>query len=242
MDAQRVFGGAKRSELDLLQVLGHELKLPLLHIAGTSQQLSSGAYTDIETKEQLTRLEISSQHMLQLIDSLLLAGKIESNQLQLALEPINLTSITHSVTMRLTPLAARYGRSLYVGQKGKSIAPAAAHRESFEQALYAVLDTVVRSSQSEVIELRMQQKQDIISLSICDDSHKIPKGAIEHALASLGRRSQLLKQLPGSSGLSLYIADIVARAQAGSFNVQYHRNKRVITFTFNASQQLHLPL
>lgn len=240
-DTQSVFKDTKSNELDLLRVVGHELKTPLTHIALLSRLLKAGEFTAEELPEQLARLEMNSSHMLKLIDSMLLAGQIETQQVSLVLEPINVASITHSVVSKLQPLAARHNRDLHVVQKG-SLAPAALNREAFEAALYGVLDTVVRTSHSEVVDVVMSQRGDSVLLTIRDDAEKTSKHATQKALQSIGKRSQLMKQLPGSAGLSLYVAQIVSTAQAGSFTMQHQKNKRVLSFNMVRSNQLQLAL
>lgn len=242
MDAQKVLDSAKKGDTDLLRVLATELKSPLLHMAGIAQLLRTEKLSEETLDEQYIRLELSSNHMLQLVDSLLLAGRVDSLQTQLELEPINLSSITQSTLQTLQPLAIRYGRSIHITHKGRSLAPVSANREAVEHSLYCVLDTIIRSSQSEVVEIVMQQKANQVDLSIRDDGYKISKRALEAGLASLGKRTQFMKQMPATAGLSLYVANVLTRAQLAQFRVQNHKNKRVVSFSFIRSQQLQLPL
>jgi K+-sensing histidine kinase KdpD len=227
-------------QLSLLRSVALELKTPLTHIAGTSSMLTQGStqLTD-EVIEQLRRIELSSDRLLNLVDGLILAGRAAEGQLDLPLQPTNVAAVVSDSQRELAPLAARYGRtfSLHVTNE---LTPASAHSRALNLICYSLFDTVMRTSQSEVIELLVHHQVDDIMVTIRDDGDSIRPASLRTLLTKLGTSAQPSAALPGVSGLSLFIADSLLTNMSGRLHTGRVRGKRIVSFSLPRSEQLCL--
>lgn len=97
---------ANRAKSEFLSRMSHELRTPLNAILGFGQlfELDEMSVDDRENIEQILR---AGQHLLGLINEVLDVARIESGQLTLSLEPINVAAIVEEVLGLIQPLATQ---------------------------------------------------------------------------------------------------------------------------------------
>ena len=227
-----------KSNLEVLSAISHDLKLPLQSILGISSLLEDDLTAE-ELKEQSARLQLLASRGLELIDGLLLAGQVRAEQVSLELAPINLASVAETVAQKLRPLALRYGRDIQINPS-ESLTPAMANQIAVVHCMAGILDSVVRSSHSEVIEVLIHNQLDSVMLTIRDDGQPFNDSSIRRILRGLGYSTQPAKVLPSSSGLAIYVAAVLSEAMDGRLAAYTKNGKRAISLAFNQSTQLNL--
>ena len=97
---------ANRAKSEFLSRMSHELRTPMNSILGFAQLLESQELDpgDYESVEQILR---AGRHLLQLINEVLEITRVESNDLTLACEPVNLASMLQVVLDMARPLSAQ---------------------------------------------------------------------------------------------------------------------------------------
>ena len=227
------------SNADLLRVVANELKLPLTNIQTTSSMLANGQFNENEINEQNHRLLINSLQAVDMIDGILMAGRVQTAQKTLDLTAINVSSVAREVATELEPLAARYDRTLRL-QVSDSLSPASANRGALKTSLSTMLASLIRSSKSEVIEILVHNRLNNIMISLRDEGRVMNNQTVKSILNNLGKSVQPAKSLPSSSGLSVYVSTILLEAMEGKFDAYTTDNKRSITFSLQKSEQLTL--
>lgn len=235
----RQVGVSTDKQIDLLRVVAMELQQPLTHISGLASMLREGVFKAEELPAQFAQLEISSQRMQRLIESLLFAGQLQNQQLTLEMEPINPASVVHDIATELRPMALNYHRSLNLSIT-QELQPVATNREALNYGLYNLLDVVIRSSRSEVIDVLVHHQLDEVMVTIRDDSDRLPANVLKTILTRLGSSSQPIKQIPGSAGLGLYVASVLTDFMGGDLQMQTSHGKRVVSLSLPLSKQTSL--
>ncbi len=227
------------TNVDLLRVVANELKLPLTNIQATSSLLSEDKYSNEEVSEQHQRLVISSEQAIEMIDAILLAGRVQTKQTSLNLSPVSAAAMAREVAADLKNLALRYDRSIYI-QVTDELSPVSANSNAVKSCLRAMLDNIIRSSRSEVIEILVHQRLDTVIMTFRDHGESIGSQTVSKILKNLGKSTQPAKSLPSSSGLSVYVSTILMEAMGGKMDAYSIDDRRSITFTLKKSQQLTL--
>jgi len=201
--------------------------------------LKDGVFSAEELPAQYRLLEASSTRMQRLIESLLFAGQLQNQQIKLAFEPVNPASIVHTVTNELKPMAADYHRTLNLNIT-QELQPVAGNRLAMRHGLYNLLDVVIRSSQSEVIDILVHHQQAAVMVTIRDDSDRLPAKTLKSLIKRLGNTAQPIKQIPGSAGLGLYVASVLAGFMDGQLSLQTTHGKRIVSLSLPVSDQTSL--
>lgn len=228
------------SQVDLLRVVGQELKLPLTQIANTANMLKSGQLTGLDIEDQYDQLEATSRRMIQLVDSILFAGQVETQQTRLSLSPTNVSSVVHALRRELQDIAALYGRRIDLSV-ARSLAPAAIDPVALHHSLYGLIDVLIRTSDDERIAVDVRHKTDSIVVSLRSSGPGFSSSAIFDAVRRMGRAAQPIRQLPNTTGMSFYVAHSLLDAMSGAVAFKKHANhSRSIVVSLPISAQLEL--
>jgi signal transduction histidine kinase/CheY-like chemotaxis protein len=97
---------ANHGKSAFLSSMSHELRTPLNAILGFNQLLASDAkpMTDARRKEFTGFISKAGKHLLELINEILDLAKVESGQLRLSLEPVDLAEIMADCQAMIEPL------------------------------------------------------------------------------------------------------------------------------------------
>lgn len=225
------------NQIDLLRVVAMELQQPLIHISGTAKMLRDGTIKPDETETQYENLAVSTERMQYLIESILLASKIESNQVELELNSINPSSVVHEVLTELKPLAKSYKVKLNV-HFSQSLNLISTNNQALKYGLINLMDVAIRSTRSKQIDVLVHNQNDQVMVTIRDDSDKLPANTLNSLLRRIGKSAQPLKQLPINASLGLYIASILAGHTNSDIHFHSERGKRHISLNLPTSKQL----
>jgi signal transduction histidine kinase len=207
-----------RAELDgnLVAAAAHELKTPLTIISTIAAGTRGGLFGTVnqEVDGQLARIEMTAARLLNVVEGLLGFEKIKAGVRSLALEPVNLTSVTRLAINELQLLADenRQEISLLAVQQVPLVqaSPQFAH-----QVVYNLLNNALKYSppRSHVV-ITLRREGDFVCLTISDQAPVLSatdKRHIFKKFSPLSARSGL----PGSNGLGLYLSRSLAVMMGG---------------------------
>lgn len=105
---------ATRTKSAFLANMSHELRTPLNSIIGYSEMLEEDIEIIGKTDliPDLHRIQGSSKHLLNLIDSVLDLSKIEAGRMELNLQSVDISSLVENVLATIRPAATKKGNSI----------------------------------------------------------------------------------------------------------------------------------
>lgn len=103
-NSERAVEKANRAKDEFFSLMNHELRTPLNSILGYGQLLKMGA-KDEEAKDNAQEVLIAGNHLLKLINEILVLSKIESTSPVLKFQPVNLNKIIEECLSLIRPLA-----------------------------------------------------------------------------------------------------------------------------------------
>lgn len=96
---------ANQAKSDFLSSMSHELRTPMNAILGFSQMLEYDDELSDDNQENVQEIIKAGRHLLELINSVLDLAKVESGQLSLSLEDIELSRVVSEAVSLVRPLA-----------------------------------------------------------------------------------------------------------------------------------------
>jgi signal transduction histidine kinase len=136
-EAQQVAEKASKAKSEFLTIMSHELRTPLNAILGFGQLLERQLFGPLgpKQKEYVDAILNSGEHLLELINDILELSKIESGELAVNAEQVDVAHILKSVIATLTPSAARRAIKLIGGDCPSDLPPVLADHVRVAQAL-----------------------------------------------------------------------------------------------------------
>lgn len=136
-DARATAEAASAAKSDFLSSMSHELRTPLNAILGFAQLLRRDKKTPISERHQdrVDQILKGGEHLLRLIDDILDLSRIESGNISISTEPVDVTDVLDSVRTTLEPIATRAGLTLEIQAVPADIPLLSADRTRFVQIL-----------------------------------------------------------------------------------------------------------
>ena len=198
---------------ELLTHISHDLRTPLASMQGFLETISiansdpNKAGIDTQTQQQYLQTVLRNCHQLnQLIDQLFELAHLESGQVSLNLESINLTEIAYDVVAKFSLLAKEKQISLTVDTSNNALS-INTDIAKLERVLSNLVDNAIRhTSQGGEVEINIKHdKQNKISIAIIDNGSGIKKEELGYIFDARYRASNSINDDKTHNGLGLAI-------------------------------------
>ncbi len=192
-----------------MAALAHDMKTPLVAANNLLKVVRDD--DDLGREERVhvvARLSNELASLIDLVQKLVDAHRLERSQVPLTREPVDLVALARRVVNRLEPMASERGVRIEVSGSGS----ASADVRELERALYNLVSNAVRYA-TERIEVDVYQGM----LRIHDDGPGLPGPLEKLAQPFVGHRVQIAGRsyAGGTGGLGLFIARRVLEAHGG---------------------------
>jgi signal transduction histidine kinase/amino acid transporter/CheY-like chemotaxis protein len=210
---------ANKAKSEFLSRVSHELRTPLNAILGFGQllELESLEPQQSDSVKQILR---GGRHLVGLIDDLLDISSIESGNMDLALEPVELEAVMREVITLCDPLAAEHGIAL--SSELQSGAPwVMADRQRLKQVLLNLLSNAIKYNrrQGSVRVAAAAQADGCVMLSVTDTGVGIAEEQRERLFSPFDRLDAADRGVEGT-GLGLTLSKTLVEAMGGQLLVR----------------------
>jgi PAS domain S-box-containing protein len=134
---------ANRAKSEFLSRMSHELRTPLNSVLGFAQLLEMDDLSPSQ-EEAVAHILRAGRHLLDLIDEVLDISRIESGNLELQMEPVELRALVNDAVGLTSPLADKAGITVTVGGGLDESACVRADRQRLLQVLLNLLSNAVK--------------------------------------------------------------------------------------------------
>jgi signal transduction histidine kinase len=209
---------SSRSMRQLLADVSHELKTPLTSIQGFSQALADGVVEDPEEAQRLAEVvHEESERMRALVDDLLYLSRIESGELRLARDRVDLDALVSATERRL-----RYQAEAGEVSVRLELAGGAVHGDErrLEQVFANLIDNAIRFAPAgSAVVVGTARDGDFVVIEVQNGGNPIPADELSHIF---DRFYQVDRARTGSghSGLGLAIVAELVQAHGGTVDVR----------------------
>ncbi len=231
---------AQLKELDKLKSMflasmSHELRTPLNSIIGFTGIILMGMAGEIneEQRKQLTMVQNSANHLLNLINDLLDISKIESNKIELSLETFNLIDTIKEVILSMEPFAHK--KNLKIETKFPENLLVKSDRRRIKQILINLLNNALKFTEEGKITIEVYPHSDKVSISVCDTGIGIREEDMEKIFQPFQQIDMTSTKQYEGTGLGLYLCSKLANLLKGKISAKSKYGKgSIFTFTFPA--------
>ncbi len=236
LEAKRQAETANRHKSAFLNVMSHELRTPLTVILGylpmlkkKDQMLPPESIVNIAED-----MDITGQHLLELINDLLDISKIEAGQMTLHPEQVEVTAAIQEIETKFRQLAQDKGIELRTETEEFKLI---VDPRRLRQILINLVGNAMKFTQEGEIRISaQQQEQDVVSFSVSDSGIGIPEADLPHIFDSFRQVDDSSTRKAGGSGLGLAITKRLVELHGGNITVQSQQGVGT-TFSFSIKQQ-----
>lgn len=222
---------------DFVANVSHELRTPLSMIKGYVETLIDGAKDDPAVALKfLQTIEKHADRLTFLIEDLLTISKLESGQIVMNLQTVELGSMVSRVLEDLQSRAAEKNIKLQNFLPEKTEVKADADR--LEQVLFNLVDNAIKYGRNDgavAVECKVVDNK-FVQLSVRDDGPGIPEDAKERVFERFYRIDRARSREAGGTGLGLSIVKHIVQSHGGEVWVESELGKGS-TFCFTLPRE-----
>ncbi len=209
---------ANRAKSEFLSRISHELRTPLNAILGFAQLLGMD-HLDDSQRESVQYILNAGRHLLDLINEVLDLSRIETGQLTLSPEPVNVREAIEDAVALIGPLATARGIAVHI----EAIAPdqhVLADRQRVKQVLLNLLSNAVKYNRPDgTVRISCQPAGTAaLRIGVTDEGQGI-RPAQEHRLFAPFDRLGAEAGTTEGTGLGLALSKALVEAMGGTIGV-----------------------
>jgi PAS domain S-box-containing protein len=214
---------AARLKSEFVANMSHELRTPLNSILGFTELMADARYGPLPKKYQdfAKVMNVSAQHLLQLINDILDLAKVESGKIDFQPEPVDLAALVRETTAIVTGLAVK-GKILVTADVDPSLGRVQLDPMRLKQVLYNYLSNAIKfTPEGGRVAVRVRPEGKTCFRIEVEDTGIGIRAEDEHRLFIEFQQldAGTAKKFPGS-GLGLALTKRLVEAQGGTVGVR----------------------
>jgi len=216
---------------DFVANVSHELRTPLASIKGYAETLLDGALEDKATlKNFLTIIDRHANRMTALIEDLLTLSMLESHQMPMSFESLDIKGLINSVIQGFEKQAKDKDIELIMNI-GIEIPKITADKDRLEQVIVNLVDNAVKYTNKGTVRVLAEKSDDMLQVNVEDTGIGIPEKDIPRIFERFYRVDKGRSRELGGTGLGLAIVKHIIQGHNGKIWVKSQPGKGT-TFSF----------
>lgn len=218
---------------EFLALTTHDLRSPLTVISGVISFFTSGRLGELspEQKNMVAMMERNTQSLIELVNDLLDASKLESGTMRLDIASIDLRGLLDELRETMEPLAREKELTLKENL-APSLPPVEADRQKLRRILVNLLSNAIKFTPKQgAIEVRAEVEGERVRLAVADTGVGIAPEDVKRLFDKYEQARSRATRGEKGTGLGLYITRQLVELHGGEIEVQSEPG-RGSTFSF----------
>jgi signal transduction histidine kinase len=217
---------ANRHKSQFLANVSHELRTPLNSIIGFTRIVLRRTEGKIEAlqKDNLQKVLVSSDHLLNLINELLDLAKIESGRMEVYAETFKLDEILRVATTTVEPLL-RNGNVKLITEIASDIPLLKTDRDKLKQCVLNLLSNAVKFTEKGEIKVAAWGDDGLLKLTVSDSGIGMNQEALKYIFDEFRQADMSSTRKYGGTGLGLAIVKKYINLMGGDIVVESEQGK-----------------
>jgi signal transduction histidine kinase len=225
-DKNEQLEAANKHKSQFLANVSHELRTPLNSIIGFTRLVLRKTEGQIEKlqKDNLQKVLISSEHLLNLINGLLDLAKIEAGRMEAYVESFKLDEVMRMTIATVEPLL-KDGRVKLVTEIAPDIPPLKTDRDKLKQSVLNLLSNAVKFTEKGEIKVAAWRDNGSLKLTVSDTGIGMKKEALDLIFEEFRQADMSSTRRYGGTGLGLAIVRRFINLLGGEIVVESEEGK-----------------
>lgn len=208
-----------RIQKQFIQNASHELKTPLMSIAGYAEGIRDGIFEGESVRKGLDIIISESGRLKNIVTEMTLLAKLDGEEDIFRLSPVCIADIVNETIERINPLLVKNGQTISTSFADERAGACLiqADRDKLLQALLNVVSNATRYARKE-IRIHVGYVDNRVDLSVTDDGAGIPHELLPHLF------HRFVKGKDGETGLGLAIARAIVERCGGRIAARNRQN------------------
>jgi signal transduction histidine kinase len=237
-DKNALLEAANRHKSQFLANVSHELRTPLNSIIGFTRLVlrrTEGQIAALQ-KENLQKVLVSSEHLLNLINGLLDLAKIEAGRMDVFAESFKVDDVIQMVASSVEPML-KDGKVRLVKEIAPGLPPLITDREKLKQIILNLLSNSAKFTEQGEIKVSAWREDSSMKITVADTGIGMKEEALKYIFDEFRQVDMSTTRKYGGTGLGLAIVKRLVNLLGGDIGVESEEGKGskfTITLPLNA--------
>ena len=211
----------EEAQSEFIATVSHELRTPMTAVVGAAKTLLRD---DIDLaperrRQLLEMIGVQGTRLTQITEEILLASRLDRGELRLETGRLDLTEVVQTAVETMRPrLPASISLTTNVQSNG---AAAVGDRDRIEQVLVNLIDNAIKySPDGGAVMVSTERVPEGVRVCVRDEGIGIPPAEQASIFEKFYRADPHLREVPGGTGLGLYISRELVRRMGGTIGVR----------------------
>jgi signal transduction histidine kinase len=225
-DKNEQLEAASKHKSQFLANVSHELRTPLNSIIGFTRIVLRRSEGKLETlqKENLQKVLLSAEHLLNLINGLLDLAKIEAGHMEVYSETFKLEEIVRVATATLEPML-RNGNVRLITEIAGDLPAITTDRDKLKQVVLNLLSNSAKFTEKGEIKVAAWSVNGSMKLAVSDTGIGMSKDALSYIFEEFRQVDMSTTRKYGGTGLGLAIVKRLTNLLGGDIAVESEEGK-----------------
>ncbi|MFA6525806.1 MAG: ATP-binding protein [Candidatus Buchananbacteria bacterium] len=222
------------SKSEFLSISSHQLRTPLTIIKGYSSMLLEGSFGKMTkpVKESIDKIFVSTERLINLVESLLNISRIEAGRIEFTIEPVDLTEVAKSMVNDFQEKAK--ARKLKLAFMSKEKVPkVAADAQKIKDIVSNIIDNAIKYTKQGEIMVGLHQEGTSVVFTSQDTGMGMDADDIKRLFNKFTRGKDSAKVNTEGTGLGLYYARVLVENMGGRIWVESPGKNKGSKFCFS---------
>lgn len=211
-----------RLKSQFLNIASHQLLTPLTALKWSMCALENDNVNSdaLKQKEMLAIIQENTNKMINMVNSLLDVGRMESGAIRLNPEKIDMVKAVNSIVATKSDDLAKKQNRVEISA-AKDLTQAWADLTRVKIAMESLIDNAIQYSRyNEIISLSLKKEDDKIIFEVIDKGIGIPRREHKHIFGKFFRAGNALTYQQKGLGLGLFLTKFIIEASGGEINFE----------------------
>ena len=233
-DANKELKRLDESKSEFLSISSHQLRTPLTIIKGYSSMLLEGSFGKMTkpVKESVEKIFVSTERLINLVESLLNISRIEAGRIEFTIEPVDLTEVAKSMVNDFQTKAKARKLKLEFAA-GEKVPKVAADAQKIKDIVSNLIDNAIKYTKKGEIMISLHQEGQSVVFASQDTGIGMDEEDIGRLFNKFTRGKDSAKVNTEGTGLGLYYARVLVENMGGRIWVESPGKGKGSKFSFS---------
>ena len=204
---------------DFTANVSHELKTPLTSISGISEMLANGIIKPEDVPEFATSINKESERLINLVNDIILISRLESDEIVMEKEEVNISDIVNVVVNRLEHIASK--KSITIRCNMPENVKFMGVYGMLEELVFNLCDNAIKyNTENGIVNVIVEQEEKKIRIIVEDSGIGIPEDEKKAVFERFYRVDKSRSKDVGGTGLGLSIVKHIALYHNGKVKAE----------------------
>ncbi len=222
---------SERLKTEFMNVAAHELKTPIIPIKGYLEMLLRKGGLSDDGAHWIEICLRSTNNLIALINEILDVARLESNNLKLIMDPIDIGTLIEEVGTDMEPALAKKQLFLKI-EKPETLPTVHADKQRTAQVLRNLVSNAIKCTEEGSITIHAEEQDTHVLVSVKDTGMGIAPDNMEKLFRKFSQLDDVETRRVEGTGLGLYISKGIMEKQGGSIWAESEGEGKGSTFFF----------